>query len=134
MSIGYFACSPTQYPDTTLPLREYYNDGEGDRSYLMKIPPQSNKFIFFNMDFDGFTREYLKSDTFSIFVLSSDTVKKYSWDEIRNQYKVLVRYDIGARQYKSMGFTVEYPPAPWMKDVKMYPPYETFVKDKNETK
>jgi hypothetical protein len=37
---------------------------------------------------------------------------------------------ISAVQYNSMGHFIDYPLASWMKNVKMYPVYETFIKNK----
>jgi hypothetical protein len=38
--------------------------------------------------------KYVKSDTLSFFIFSSDTLNKYPWDSIRSNYMILQRYDL----------------------------------------
>jgi len=49
-------------------------------------------------------------DTISIFILSKDTVVKYSWDRIRSDYNVLMRYDLDLEDLKKQSWTISYPP------------------------
>jgi len=51
----------------------------------------------------------LLSDTISIFILSKDTVDKYSWDKIRSGYKILERYDLSLNDLKKQNWKVIYP-------------------------
>lgn len=48
-------------------------------------------------------------DTISIFILSKDTVDRYSWDKIRNDYNILKRYDLSLQDLEQMNWTIEYP-------------------------
>lgn len=50
-----------------------------------------------------------KTDKITIFILSKDTVDKYSWEEIRSEYKILQRYEINNQDLVDMGGSVEYP-------------------------
>jgi hypothetical protein len=61
-------------------------------------------------------------DTMRIFILSVDTVNKYTWEQIRLDYNILKRYDISLQDLKRMD--IYYPPSEKMKDIKMYPPYK----------
>ena len=48
-------------------------------------------------------------DTLSIFILSKDTVDKYSWEEIRKSYNILKRYDLSLEDLEYLNYTVTYP-------------------------
>ena len=70
----------------------------------------------------------LPKDTLSIFYFQADTINKYSWEEIRHDYKVLCRYDLSSEDirllYDKYGIPeIPYPPTAAMKNMKMYPPY-----------
>lgn len=61
------------------------------------------------------------SDTLSLFVFHTDTLSKYNWDVIRNQYKILKRYDISLADLRQIDFTITYPPDSSMEGIQMYP-------------
>lgn len=62
---------------------------------------------------------------YHLYIFDADTVKKYSWDEIRAGYKVLKRYDLNIENgLKEFNSVITYPPSENMKDVPMYPPYQ----------
>lgn len=65
-------------------------------------------------------------DTMSLYIIDADTLKKYSWEEIRTGYKILQRYDldVSVAALRKLDLKVTYPPTEAMKDVKMYPPYK----------
>jgi hypothetical protein len=70
----------------------------------------------------------ISSDTLSIFFFHTDTVQKYSWEEIQQNYNILKRYDLSSDDFQRLldrnGVPViTYPPTEAMKDMKMYPPY-----------
>lgn len=71
----------------------------------------------------------LPSDTLSIFYIHSDTLRKYSWEIIQCEYKILQRYDLSIIDIDKLkneyGIPViPYPPTETMKNMKMYPPYK----------
>ncbi len=72
-------------------------------------------------------REICKSDTFSVFVISADTMRSNSWSNICNNYIVLCRYDLSGNDIKLLNSIIPYPPSPEMKDIHMYPPYEEII-------
>lgn len=86
-------------PDTTLPIEkpDLINIEAGKQGYI------SDRYV----DDDDFDR--LSTEKLSIFVLSKDTVESYTWEEIRNKYKVLKRYDINKQDLIDMGGSVTYP-------------------------
>ena len=49
------------------------------------------------------------SDTISIFILSKDTLDKYDWAKIRNDYNILKRYDLSLEELKRQSWIVTYP-------------------------
>lgn len=51
----------------------------------------------------------LPRDTLSIFILSPDTLSKYSWDVIRVKNKILKRYDLSVADLEKTGYNVYYP-------------------------
>ncbi len=67
---------------------------------------------------------YIKSDTISIYLFHTDTIERYSWKEICEDYLVLKRYDLSLSDLKKLKFKVPYPPTPAMKEMKMYPAYK----------
>jgi hypothetical protein len=62
-------------------------------------------------------------DIMRIFILSESVVKSYEWNEIRDKYMILQRYDLSLSDLERLNFEVTYPPNEAMKDIKMYPPY-----------
>ena len=72
-----------------------------------------------------FYREFT-INTFSLFILSADTINKYNWSEIKSGYKILQRYDLNVTDagLRKLNFDIIYPPSEAMKDVRMYPPYK----------
>ncbi len=63
------------------------------------------------------------TDTMSVFFFAPDTLAKYDWETIRQEYKILVRYDLSHNDLKKLNWRIYYPPTEAMKDMKMYPPY-----------
>jgi hypothetical protein len=71
----------------------------------------------------------IPSDTLSIFYFHSDTLNKYSWEEIQRDYRILQRYDLSIEDihvlYDQYDIPeIPYPPTEIMKNMKMYPSYE----------
>ena len=60
-------------------------------------------------------------DTLYLFIFASDTLAKYSWEEIRKGYKVLARYDLSLEDLERLNFELSYPPDNRMQGIKMYP-------------
>lgn len=69
------------------------------------------------------TIKKLPKDTLSIFIFHTDTLNKYSWEEVRDGYKILKRYDLSLEDIKSLNYKIPYPPRPEMSKMKMYPKY-----------
>lgn len=72
------------YPDTVLPMSKI--------AMQVAVPGQSN-FYYFPIPLDKVLSE-LPIYTLSIYYFSTDTLNKYSWEEIRNNNMILRRDDL----------------------------------------
>jgi hypothetical protein len=106
------------YPDTTLPditstlYKPYMFKKQWSVNFGSPGPNENQLFAMF------------PTDTLSIFFFDPDTLLKYDWRIIREEYKILVRYDLSHSDLKKLNWRIDYPPTEAMKDVKMYPPYK----------
>ena len=64
-------------------------------------------------------------DTLHYFIFDADTINAYSWNEIKEGYKILRRYDLSGNDIELLKESITYPPSPKMRDMKMYPPYSS---------
>ena len=71
------------------------------------------------------TYKEMKTDTLCFFIFDTDTINKYDWEMVQNEYKILQRYDLSLQDFKRLKYTLSYPPSEAMKNIKMYPPYGT---------
>lgn len=86
------------YPDTSLPA---------EKPYYGACRPGNFAYIDSRIDWsEVFVR--LPNDTLSIFIFDGATVNTYNWDIIRNQYKILRRYDLSLQDLKNSNFTIVY--------------------------
>ncbi len=53
--------------------------------------------------------DILPSDTISMYILSKDTVDKYTWDLIRSGNRILKRYDLSIKDLEKQDWTIFYP-------------------------
>ena len=118
----YFALDfQTAYPDTSLPI-------DPNKANIMGAPPHKRQEIYNsrNIPYDKIIHD-LPKDTLSVFLFYQDTLLKYNWEEIRQGYKILKRYDLSLDDirflYKNHTLVIPYPPDESMKSMKMYPPY-----------
>lgn len=64
------------------------------------------------------------ADTVSFFLFDVETVECNAWSKVAEDYMVLQRYDFTKSDLKRLKCTIDYPPTPRMKGIRMYPPYE----------
>jgi len=108
----------TAYPDTTLPI-------DPNKANIGGVPPYTKQVIYMNgVSYEKMIKS-LPKDTLSYFLILEDTLLMYDWEEIRRDYKILKRYDLSLQDLKRLNYTIPYPPDDRMKDMKMYPPYES---------
>jgi hypothetical protein len=74
----------------------------------------------------------LPYDTLSVYIFDKDTLDRYEWDKIQEDYKILKRYDLSVKDIRLLDKSGEpeipCPPDERMKYMKMYPPYGTYNK------
>lgn len=99
------------YPDTILPLSNKY----------LKNPIVFESYYFHSSNSWDYVYSQFPQDTMSVFVFHSDTLAKFSWEEVRKGYKVLVRYDLSLEDLERLNFELSYPPDNRMQGIKMYP-------------
>ena len=104
------------YPDTLLPNR-FYNR-------LNPVKPGLARRDHPTLNYKEEIQSY-GSDTIIIFIFHTDTLAKYTWDEVRAGYKILKRYDVSWQEMEALKGEISYPPTEAMKSMKMYPPYSS---------
>lgn len=87
------------FPDTLLPEI---------KPNLKIISPWESKEIY-DKEVDDEKFERLKTERITVFVLDNDTLKTYSWGEIRENYNILKRYTFNNQELNDMGGAVIYP-------------------------
>ena len=90
----------TIYPDTSLPSVNKY--------VITEIKPESRYIYDSGLKWEE-VYSMLPKDTMSVFIFHTDTLEKDNWEEIRNNYKILKRYDLSLDDLKRMNWTITYP-------------------------
>jgi len=111
----------TSYPDTLLPKTDF--------PVAKNIKPDKRFSVAMDFEWEKILSG-LPKDTMSVFIFHTDTLNKYTWNEVRDRYMILKRYDLSYDdlvrlhdKYKYGSPEIPYPPDERMKDMKMYPPY-----------
>ncbi len=87
------------YPDTSL---------TDNKPNLKEIPINEKRYWKISFEYK-YLFDAIPSDTISVFILHADTINKYPWEEIRDGYKVLKRYDLSLEDLERMDYTITYP-------------------------
>jgi hypothetical protein len=102
------------------PIGYYFGDGGKYGTYYPDSLPKTNDYVMYNIDdvispgieshlsWDKYF-ETLPYDTLSLFIFHTDTLNMYSWDEIRDDYKILKRYVFSYDDLERMDWTITYP-------------------------
>lgn len=85
------------YPDTSLIYK---------KPRLIMIYPNSHTG---GLQSAEYWADKLKSDTLSVFILSKDSVDIYNWEQIRDKYNILKRYDLSINELENQKWTIVYP-------------------------
>ena len=120
------------YNDSEIPLK-IYGEMSKDTTLSNKIP----SFDIFGslglMEEENTRNEWLSAmaptDTLRLFYFHSDAIAQLGWNKIRDDYMVLVRYDLSQEDIYNLDAEIHYPPTDAMKDIHMYPPYEEVIKN-----
>ena len=104
------------YPDTLLPVPEHFSRinpiRPGVTASVVPIETSFKQFI-----------QFYGSDTIIIFIFHTDTLNKHTWDEIREGYKILKRYDISWQEMEELNGMISYPPTEAMRNIRQFPPF-----------
>ena len=65
------------------------------------------------------------NDTLIVNIFDEEVLESNAWEDIGNNYMVLQRYDLSLQDLQQLNWQISYPPTEAMKDMKMYPPYES---------
>jgi hypothetical protein len=87
------------YPDTTITF-----DQTNLRGCLIGDSIPLEGYDSWDELFNG-----IPSDTLSIFIFSSDTIVKYGWEYVMNNYLILERSDLSYADLESMNWKYSYP-------------------------
>lgn len=115
----------TAYPDTLLPP-DYKMRSRMLSEHLLvsEVYPHTRSSSDPVLYDDGYLGEVLPRDTFSIIILNSDTLRKYGYEDVRRNNRILVRYDLSSYEARYvLKYEFPFPPKPIMRDMKMTPSY-----------
>jgi hypothetical protein len=87
------------YPDTSLAV---------SKPDLLEILPNEKEYWYISFEYK-YLFDAIPSDTLSVFIFSTDTLNKYTWEEVRDGYKILKRYDLSYDDLVEMDYTITYP-------------------------
>jgi len=108
------------FPDTLIPTLNY-----GSYSYVPFSPIKPGLAGYFGKISTTY-KDFIQScgsDTIIIFIFHTDTLAKYTWDEVREGYKILKRYDVSWQEMAALDGEIQYPPTEVEKRIRQYPPY-----------
>ena len=100
------------YPDTLLPT---------DELAFRRIAAGRSGNRYSDLKWDVIIGE-LPADTLSIFILDPVVLDSTPWEEVRDNYRILKRYDLSHEDLERLGFRVIYPPDDTMEGVRIFPP------------
>ena len=102
-SIGYYFATGgeygTYYPDS---LPETNNYIVYDMSKVLRPSYESH------LNWEEFFQTF-PNDTLSVFIFHTDTLNKYTWEEVRDGYKILKRYNLSLGDLQKIDWTITYP-------------------------
>lgn len=115
------------YNDSEIPLK-IYGEMSKDTTISHEIPLFIMLWSSGLMADEDTGNEWISAmaptDTLRLFYFHSDSIAHLGWNKIRDDYKVLVRYDLSQEDIYNLDAEIHYPPREAMKDIHMYPPYE----------
>ena len=87
------------YPDTVIVQSQ---------PQLKEVKPNSS---FKESDWGTWEERFSKiaGKKISVFIFHPDTLNKHTWEEVRDGYMILKRYDLSLEDLKLLDFTITYP-------------------------
>jgi len=98
----------------------YFATGGKYGTFYPDSLPETNNYVTYDISevnmpgymgslkWSKFFRE-LPHDTLSVFIFHTDTLKNNSWEEVRDHYKILKRYDLSQDDLEKMHWKIVYP-------------------------
>ena len=105
------------YPDTSL---------RATRPGLQAVPPSDKRWHDSWIPWEDVYKEF-PADTMSIFFIDNSVYEQTDWEEVRNEYKILMRYDLSIKDLQQLNFVVPYPPTSAMRNMKIFQPLDVNV-------
>ncbi len=125
--IAFFSADNTEeynYPDTLLPNGIPYMGVIG-RGGIMGCFAHKTHSWKQALDF------YTKSKVLSVYIFDYNQIKDMPWEDVRDNYNILSRYDLRASDidmcWTTGGWLITFPPNEKMKNIHMWPPYDEIV-------
>lgn len=103
---GFYVDGPTAYPDTFLPPDKVYWKGRTLSEAVFENPIFPYSINYTHSLIDKKNRA-LPIDTFSIFFINRDTLRKYGYDMVRDSNLILDRYDLPMEEIRKLYKTGE---------------------------
>ena len=102
------------------PIGYYFATGGKYGTYYPDSLPETNAYIMYDINeviSPGMESHYkwekvfqsFPKDTLSVFIFHTDTLNKYTWEEVRDGYMILKRYDLSLYDLEKNHFTITYP-------------------------
>ena len=88
-----------QYPDTSLPV---------SKPVLLKMPANKKGYFDSKTTWEE-NLISLPSHALSVFFIDGSTFENEEWEVVKNDYRILKRYDLSLRDSESMNWTITYP-------------------------
>jgi hypothetical protein len=102
-------------------IEGYNNPMLSGREYTRSSPHSNNKGYFTSRScFEGAYHPYIR-----IYIFDEEVLLATSWNEIIANYMILQRYDLTIKDLQTLNWQIPYPPTEVMKDMKMYPAYDS---------
>lgn len=93
-----------EYAELTDTIFQEFSPFTSDQSIeLGSIPPQEE------IEIPEETERLSRFGAIHIYIFDKDTLKTVSWDQIRDDYNVLRRYDLTLEDLEAMNWIIEYP-------------------------
>ncbi|NGF57657.1 hypothetical protein G5B35_24150 [Parapusillimonas sp. SGNA-6] len=107
------------YPDTTITKSIKHISKPIPQDFIIR-PGEKEIFVESSGPWEEKRRGI---DTLSLVIFSVDTLEKYPWEIIREDYMILQRYDLSMSDLRKLDYSIAYPPTEAMRNMKMWPRY-----------
>ncbi len=98
-----FSIIQFNFPDTAL-----LGNG-GCIGCFVEIAPNASEYHLNGVNWERDIKRRNKLNTLTVFIVHSDTLRKYPFEQLQADYNILRRYDLTVDQLKSMDWKVRYP-------------------------